>query len=150
MPRVSQQQARITRQRIIESALHIILNEGIDSLTFSHLANKANIARSGINGHFKKKSDIIQAVHPRLSAIIYDALDFSSPNTFYDSWTHAIVNNHIFRQAISSTDAFVDTDTGINSLIKAFKSGAREDIEKTIYMAMGYAIVHLPKYQQSH
>ncbi|MCG7530677.1 TetR family transcriptional regulator [Psychrobium sp. MM17-31] len=147
MPKVSQQQAQLTRQRIIDCALEILLSQGVSALTFTNLANKAAIGRSSINAHFKKKDDLLAELRPQISIIIRDALCFDNPDVFYDSWVSAIKSNHQFRQAIDNAKWFVDTDTGIERLIASFKSGTREEIEKTIYTAMGYALVNLPKYQ---
>ena len=57
MPRVSQEVAKQTRKRIIESAIKIVTLEGSKHLTFSNIAKKAEISRSGINCHFKRKED---------------------------------------------------------------------------------------------
>ncbi|WP_435276550.1 TetR/AcrR family transcriptional regulator [Psychrobium sp. nBUS_13] len=145
MPKVSQQQAQITRQRIIDCALEIILSSGIESLTFSNLAKQAQIGRSTINGHFSKKNDLLMALQPRLVSIIDENLCFDSADDFYNSWVHAIKSNQEFRQVIKVTGAFFDNDTGIAGLMRRFPS-PDEDTEKAIYTAMGYAIVHLPKY----
>lgn len=147
MPKVSQQQAQLTRQRIIDCALEILLSQGVSALTFTNLANKAAIGRSSINAHFKKKDDLLAELRPQISTIIRQALCFDSVEEFYNSWVHSIESSHQFRQAIDNASFFVETDTGIENMIALFKSGSREEIEKTIYTAMGYAIVHLPKYQ---
>jgi len=145
MPKVSQQQAQITRQRIIDCALEIILSSGIESLTFSNLAKQAGIGRSTINGHFSRKNDLLMVLQPRLVSILDENLCFDSADDFYRSWVHAIKSNQEFRQAIKTMEAFFDNDTGISGLMRRFPS-PDEETEKAIYTAMGYAIVHLPKY----
>lgn len=145
MPRVSQQHAAQTKQRIIDAALNIVLNHGIEALTFTNIANKAHVGRSNINSHFKKKHDLILELRPLLSNVILKPLRFSSVDDFYLSWQQAIKTNREFCRAISVAEIFFDNEQGVVGLKKLFKAG-EPNVENTIYMAIGYALVNLPKY----
>lgn len=142
MPRVSQEVARQTRQRIIESAIKIITLEGGEHLTFSNIAKKANISRSGINCHFKRKEDLMDEIRPILSERVEQALDFSSPDNFFLSWRNAVDNDRMFRNLISKLGYVIDGKTGAAGLIGKIQ-GDEEEVIKTTYMAIGYAVIHI-------
>lgn len=149
MPRVSQHQATLTKQRIIDAALNIVLNNGLDALTFTNIANKAEIGRSNINNHFKKKHDLIGELRPLLANVIVKPLRFTSTDDFYLSWQQAIKTNREFGHAISVAEPFFSQEQGIAGLKNLFKPG-EPNVENTIYMAIGYALVNLPKYLSNY
>lgn len=142
MPRVSQAVAKQTRQRIIDSAIKIITLEGSDHLTFANIAKKAEISRSGINCHFKKKEDLMNEIRPILAERIEQALDFSSPDNFFLSWRNAVDNDRMFRNLIANLENVIDGKAGTASLIEKIQ-GDEEEIIKTTYMAIGYAVIHV-------
>ena len=149
MPRVSQHQATLTRQRIVDASLNIVLNHGVDALTFTNIASKANIGRSNINSHFNKKQNIVAALRPMLANVIITPLCFNSAADFYLSWQEAICNNKKFCHAINFAQPLFDNEQGIEDLKKLFKAN-EPNVENTIYMAIGYAFINLPKYLSNH
>ncbi len=142
MPRVSQQVAKQTRKRIIESAIKIVTLEGSKHLTFSNIAKKADISRSGINCHFKRKEDLMDEIRPVLAERVEQALDFSSPDNFFQSWRNAVDNDRMFRNLIANLEYVIDGKTGTASLIEKIQ-GDKEEVIKTTYMAIGYAVIHI-------
>lgn len=144
MPRVSQEKAAQTRQKIIQAALRILIEQGEGALTFTNIAKEVGIARSGINGHFRKKSDLIDTIRPQISEIIIQQLDFTSANHFYDSWVHAIKTSLKFRNTISHAKIVFSTAAGINGLKELLEGD--DEAERYILMAIGYAVVYLPEY----
>lgn len=144
MPRVSQEKAAQTRQKIIQAALNILIEQGEDALTFTNLAKEVGIARSGINCHFKKKCDLIDTIRPQISEIIMQELDFTSAKNFYDSWVNAIKTSRKFRNTISHAEIVFSTTAGIAGLKKSL--GGDDEAERYILMAIGYAVVYLPDY----
>ena len=56
MPRVSKEESDLTKQKIIQVSIDIVLEEGYEHLTFSNIALRANISRSGTNAHFKQRT----------------------------------------------------------------------------------------------
>lgn len=143
MPRVSQLQAKKTKQRILDASLDIVLNEGIIALTFTNIAHKAHIGRSNINNHFKKKHDLLAELRPVLASIITQSLDFSSTHHFYNSWVAAMKTNKQFCRAIACAESFFNNEEGMTGLKKLFKTN-EPNVEDTLYMAIGYALVNLP------
>ena len=142
MPRVSQEVAKQTRQRIISSAIQIVTLEGSQNLTFSNLAKKAGISRSGINCHFKRKEDLMDEIRPVLAERVEQALDFSSPDNFFQSWRNAVDNDRMFRNLITKIDYIIDGKTGTASLIRKIQ-GDKDEVLRTTYMAIGYAVIHI-------
>lgn len=145
MPRVSQKDALKTREKIISVALELLLLKGFDALTFTNIAKAANIGRSSINNHFKKKQDLIEELRPLIAAMIEQRLDFSSGAAFYDSWVLAIKQDKEFRQIINGLSIVINSDAGVEGLKKRLVADP-DNAEQFIYMAIGYAVVNLPHY----
>ncbi|PSV46193.1 TetR family transcriptional regulator [Photobacterium indicum] len=143
MPRVSQKVALQTRKRIIEAALDIVVNQGSENLTFSILAKKADISRSGINSHFKLKSDLMSEIRPQIASRIQMRLNYSSPEDFYMSWTKAVDTDVEFCRLIIASGAFIKEQDGFESLIKTISSSNIEITKMYIYQAIGYAVVNI-------
>jgi len=142
VPRVSQAVAAITRQKIIDASFDIAMNEGFDNLTFSAIAKKVGIARSGINAHFKLKADLINELKPLFSEVIEHPLIFTSPDAFFTSWIYAIHNDQEFIKAIRHSGAITTTKMGYAGLFSKI-SGEPKEVERCIYLSLGYAVVHL-------
>ena len=142
MPRVSQAVAKQTRQNIIDASIKIIVLEGRDKMTFSHIAKKANISRSGINCHFKRKEDLLREIKSSLFERVHQALDFSSANAFYQSWKSAVDEDRMFRNIITNLDDVFNGKDGVESLAELIQ-GNEKDIQNAIYMAIGYAVINV-------
>ncbi|MCG7584923.1 TetR/AcrR family transcriptional regulator [Photobacterium sp. OFAV2-7] len=142
MPRVSQAVAAETRRKIVNVSFDIAMNEGFDKLTFGTIAKKAGITRSGINAHFKLKADLIDELTPMFAEIIEKPLIFSSPDAFFTSWVYAIHHEPEFVKAISHAGAIISPRSGVKGLFERI-AGEPADVERCIYMSIGYAVVHL-------
>ncbi|MGF1761204.1 TetR/AcrR family transcriptional regulator [Photobacterium sagamiensis] len=142
MPRVSQAVAAKTRQKIIEVSFDIAMNDGFDNLTFSTIAKRVGIARSGINAHFKLKADLINELTPLFAEIIERPLIFTSPDAFFTSWVYAIHHEPEFVKAISQSEAIISPKKGVKGLFGKI-AGDPKEVERCIYLSIGYAVVHL-------
>lgn len=142
MPRASRAEAEETRRKIIEVSFDIAMNEGIENLTFSNIAKRLKIARSGTNAHFKKKSDILKEIEPKIKIIIKHYLDFDSPESFYDSWVYAIDNESEFVKAILASGGLISPTRGIGGLFNLIR-GDENEVKKSVLMAIGYAVLSL-------
>ena len=145
MPRVSQIEAQKTREKIIQVTLNLLISEGFEALTFTRIAQNANIGRSSINNHFKKKQDLLDEIRPHITKMIEQRLDFSHGEKFYASWVLAIEQDREFRKIIKGLDIMISSDAGITGLKDRFQED-KQNAEKFIYMAIGYAIVNLPHF----
>jgi AcrR family transcriptional regulator len=56
-----------TRDHIIESALSVVRNQGVASLTLDEAARVAGISKGGVLYHFKSKEALIHGMVARLS-----------------------------------------------------------------------------------
>ncbi|MDB1126216.1 TetR/AcrR family transcriptional regulator [Vibrio algarum] len=142
MGRSSAAKAELTKQKIIESAFALTLNEGFEALTFTKLSNHCGVSRSGINRHFPKKNDIVKVLEPKLEKLLKAQMDFSSPSAFYKSWVDGLASNSEFRSALLAAGPIIPTDKGIRNLKRLIK-GSEAEVIKTIYMCIGYAVVNL-------
>lgn len=144
MPRVSQEVAAQTRQKIIDASFSLLVEHGNDALTFTKIAQAAKVSRSGINAHFKKKSELLDALKPMLKKVITDKLDFTSGKKFFESWKDAIDNDSYFRNVIAHANALCNEQEGVAGLIELI-GGDDENPEDHILMAIGYAVIHCAK-----
>ncbi|MGF1756466.1 TetR family transcriptional regulator [Photobacterium sagamiensis] len=144
MPRVSQAVAAETRRKIINFSFEVAMNDGLDKLTFSTIAKKVGIARSGINAHFKLKADLVNVLTPMFAEVIERPLIFTSPDAFFTSWVYAIHHEPEFIKAVKHADAIISPQTGVKGLFAKI-DGEPAKIERCIYMSLGYAVVHLSK-----
>ena len=114
-------------------------------LTFSHIAKKANISRSGINCHFKKKEELIAEIRPILEDRVKQALDFDSPTAFYKSWQIALASDRMFRNLVKSLGAIQSSTNGENDLVGLIKGDPKE-VQQMVYMIIGYTTIHINDY----
>ncbi|PSW10306.1 TetR/AcrR family transcriptional regulator [Photobacterium rosenbergii] len=142
MPRVSQAVAAETRRKIINVSFEIAMNEGFEKLTFGTIAKKAGITRSGINAHFKHKADLIDVLIPMFVEIIDKPLIYTSPDAFFTSWVYAIHHDQDFVKAISHSGAIISPQRGVKGLFEKI-AGDPAEVERCIYMSIGYAVVNL-------
>jgi len=142
MPRVSQKDALKTRQKIIDGAIELILTLGFSALTFTNIAVIAGVGRSSINGHFRKKEDLIISIRPIIASMIERPLDFTSASAFYDSWVSALENCDEYRHLIKGLEVIISSAEGVAGLKMRLPEND-SDVDKYIYMAIGYAVVNL-------
>ncbi|MGR6838540.1 TetR/AcrR family transcriptional regulator [Aliivibrio wodanis] len=138
MPRVSREESERTKQKIIKVSIDIVLEDGYDQLTFSNIALRAGISRSGTNVHFKRKEDIVEAIKPIIGQKIGALFCYESPEAFLESWKSVIDTNIEARRMIHNHSAMVDGREGMTGLMNLIQ-GDREEVEKTVFYAIGYA-----------
>ncbi|WP_299018303.1 TetR/AcrR family transcriptional regulator [uncultured Photobacterium sp.] len=142
MPRVSQAVAAETRRKIINVSFEIAMNEGFEKLTFGTIAKKVGITRSGINAHFKLKADLITELKPMFIEIIKRPLIFTSSDAFFTSWVYAIHHEAEFIKALKHAGPIISPSQEAKGLFDQIV-GDETDIDRCIYMSIGYAVVHL-------
>lgn len=143
MPRVSQAEAKLTRQRIINASLKIVVEDGVAELSFANIAKKAKISRSGINAHFKRKENIYEELRPILKGMILEPLDISSPKMFLDSWIKIIDENQAYRKMLVNSDRVMGGQRAASDLLTIIE-GDRAEVRDAVYYALGYALVNYP------
>jgi len=143
MPRVSQAEAKLTRQRIVDASLKILIQEGVAEMSFAKIAKKAKISRSGINAHFKRKENIYEELRPILKEMILAPLDLSSPDEFLKSWIKNLDENPQYRQMLINTDRVMGGERAASNLLSIIE-GRREEVRDAVYYALGYALVNYP------
>lgn len=147
MARASQAEAQETRRRIVDLSFDIAMNEGVEHITFTNIANRLKMARSATNTHFKRKEDLLKELSPMFVKIIRSRLVFSSPDDFFTSWAFAIKNDSEFRRAIIASGDFISTTVGKKGLFKLIK-GEPKEVEKAVYMAIGFAVFHIAELEE--
>ncbi|MDO6686057.1 MULTISPECIES: TetR/AcrR family transcriptional regulator [unclassified Agarivorans] len=130
-----------TKAKIIDAALRITMSEGFDKATFVHIAETAGISKSGINAHFKRKSDIAAKLAPIYIQMIKGPLNFNSTAAFYDSWVNSFNTNAQFRAAILSVGPIIPKLDGVKGLFDAI-NGQPEDVRRCVYMCIGFSVLN--------
>lgn len=141
MARVTPEKSAMTRKKIIDAAFEITMAGGFELATFTEIARVAGVSRSGINAHYKRKTDIAAELAPIYRRIINSALVFDSCETFYESWVKAFNENAQFRAAITTAGPIISSADGLRGLFNLIQ-GEREEIERCVYMAVGYSVIN--------
>lgn len=144
MPRVSQAEAKLTRQRIVKASLKIVLEDGVSELSFANIAKKAKISRSGINAHFKRKENIFEELRPILAEMILAPLDVSSPDNFVKSWIKILDESPAYRALLNHSSPVVGGERAASNLLSIIE-GDRAEVRDALYYALGYALVNYPE-----
>ena len=63
-----------TRERILDVALDLFIEQGFDGTSLRQIAEKLNVTKAALYYHFESKDDILMALHMRLHALGKDAL----------------------------------------------------------------------------
>jgi AcrR family transcriptional regulator len=144
--RASAAQAIITRQKIIDAAFDIALNEGFDKATFAYIAKKAGVSKSGINAHFDRKADIAKELEPLFAKIINEHLNYESTAAFSKTWQKAIDSEPNFVAAIIAFGPIMPTEKGIKGLQSKIQ-GQEQEVLDCIYHCIGYAVCNIQSRQ---
>lgn len=72
MARKTKQQARETRQLILDVALRLFSQQGVSSTSLATIAKAAGVTRGAIYWHFKNKSDLFNEIWELSDASISD------------------------------------------------------------------------------
>lgn len=142
MPRVNQCRSEITRQKIIDSAFELLIESDDTKLTFTNIAKRAGIGRSGINVHFKRKQDLLNVLYPYALDIVLSSLDFSSPDAFFRSWKAILASNLHVQNIVKKSELFVTSKEAL-TLLMAKIPGDRNEAEAIILVAIGYSNILL-------
>ena len=63
-----------TRERILDAALDLFIEQGFDGTSLRQIAEKLGVTKAALYYHFESKEDILLALHMRLHAFGRDAL----------------------------------------------------------------------------
>src|SRR5437660_6832075 len=66
--------ARIRREQIIEAAVAVIAEKGLQNLSLSEIEKKAGMSRGQLTYYFPAKEDILLAVFDRLLLLMYQRI----------------------------------------------------------------------------
>lgn len=68
MPKVVPEYKEDAKRRIIEAAMDVIAERGLDQMTFDDIAKKLGVSKGAIYWYFKKKEDLVAAVLEKFQA----------------------------------------------------------------------------------
>lgn len=143
MAKATAKEAARTRQKIIDAALAITINEGFEKVTLGRLAKAIGMSRSCINAHFPHRVNIANVLEPYLSKILYELLDFSSREAFSKSWRIAVQSDADFRASIAALGPIIPPHIGFKGLLELIDDPDKGAVTETIYNCLGYAVVYL-------
>lgn len=118
-----------TRERLIEAALVVLREQGMQHLTLDTVAKQAGVSKGGLLHHFPSKDALIQA----LALYLYDSFE-ACVQRHYDA--HAIVPGRWLRAYIRAT--FEPFDVPFEALFGLFVYG-RDSIDLQSVMHADHA-----------
>ncbi|MGF1765666.1 TetR family transcriptional regulator [Aliivibrio kagoshimensis] len=145
MAKATAEEAALTKQKIIDTAVSITLTQGFKEVTLGNLAKHIGISRSGINCHFQYKADIAAAIEPELTTILHASIDFSSCDSFEATWVRAIQFDVKFRSCIAALGPVIPSSIGFESLVKKINHGDLSHRQEKVYKCLGYALVEIDR-----
>lgn len=66
MARCTAEEARKTREKLLDAAIEVFFVEGVSSPSLTKVAEKAGMSRGAIYGHFRNKTDLFNALCDRM------------------------------------------------------------------------------------
>lgn len=145
MAKSTAEDAERTKQRIMDKALEITLEQGFECATLGNIAKELGLSRSAITGHFKHKVDIASAIEPYLSKIIHDIIDFSDCYSFSSTWIEALHTSSEFRASIAALGPVVPVSEGVEGLIELINKGSEPEKRDAVYRCIGYSLHYMDK-----
>lgn len=91
-----QARSRAALQRLLASAEHVLVNDGLDEFTIARVAEHAGVSVGGVYRRFANKEQLVEAVRHeilvRLETAVTEALDAASPSLagVLDAFTAAL------------------------------------------------------------
>jgi AcrR family transcriptional regulator len=140
MGKATTEEAAITRQKIIDTALAMTIEIGFEKTSLRAIAKAIPMSSSGINAHFPRKADIAKEIEPYLAQMLLDPLKFDSCDSFYDSWVSSLTNHKEFRAAVIALGPIVPTGKGMRKLMGLIECDDYEEARSTVYKAIGYSM----------
>mgnify|MGYP003153135702 CR=1 FL=1 len=74
MPRRTKAEALETRNTILDAAIDVFFEKGVNSSSLNDIARKAKVTRGAIYWHFKNKLHIFSALHDQLHSYLADTI----------------------------------------------------------------------------
>ena len=74
MPRRTKAEALETRNTILDAAIDVFFEKGVNSSSLNDIARKAKVTRGAIYWHFKNKLHIFSALHDQLYSYLADTI----------------------------------------------------------------------------
>src|SRR5437762_13900617 len=72
--------AGIRREQIVDAAVAVIAEQGLQNLSLSEIENKVGMSRGQLTYYFKAKEDILLAVFDRLLQLMYHQQGLGEPD----------------------------------------------------------------------
>jgi AcrR family transcriptional regulator len=104
-PTRHERRRRQTRQRLIDTTVHLILDQGYDAITIQHITDRADLGRGTFYLHFKDKEDVVWSAFKdlfhELEQAAHQTLDRTQPQVEYygllNIFRHAEKNRLLYR-----------------------------------------------------
>ncbi len=104
-----------TRQRILDIALDLFINQGYDATSIRQIAERLGFSKASIYYHFASKQDILMALHFQLHELGRDALGtVQVPATSTEAWMALL--DQLINQVLEHHDLFILQERNRNAI----------------------------------
>ena len=133
----------IRREQIVEAAVAIIAEQGIQKLSLSEIEERAGMSRGQLTYYFKTKEDILLAVFDRLVTLIHQRVGGDAVACMSSGWE---LSQHLLRKIVAEPP--VSPEFGALQYTFLSQIGHREDFRRRLaglyedwrsHMAQGFA-----------
>jgi AcrR family transcriptional regulator len=128
-----------TRQRILDVALQLFVEQGYDGTSLREIAEKLGVTKAALYYHFESKEDILLALHMRLHEFGKDALvRMSSERVTLDLWSELL--DILVDQMLAQRLIFLmhqRNETAIEKLHDKAHTADHEDIQNRLRLVLG-------------
>ncbi|GAD80177.1 hypothetical protein [Vibrio ezurae] len=150
MARITQQQKEENKANYNALIVKIFLAEGWSSVTYDRLAKETGLRKSTLQGYYPSNSDFAVALKGKIFPIIAATLDFSSKDTFIQSWERGLSQTEfsmVIRMFIANAamkESHPQTKAGVTKLIELVAHKLpEENALQLIDSVMGTSVIKL-------
>ncbi|WP_028863773.1 TetR family transcriptional regulator [Psychromonas aquimarina] len=111
MAKNSQQDARLTEQRIHQAIIDIFMEQGWQAVTYGSLAKHTGLSRGGVQRIVPSKEAMLNAFQGQIFQFVTGKLDFTTSAALFKSWNESL-DNPQFRHCIKYLITAVNADSG--------------------------------------
>ncbi|PKG38335.1 TetR family transcriptional regulator [Psychromonas sp. Urea-02u-13] len=154
MAKITAVQRAQNKEKYDAIVVNCFFDKGWDYITLNNIAKELGLSKSSVQAYYPTKMDFGLTLKDKVFPIMLNKLDFTSPETFINSWGTALAERKIFAMVVhllvanaTSQATSAMTIAGITKLkgMIAKEWGSEEKAQHAIYQVLGLSVMELAK-----